>query len=109
MIEKKEPLKLLEAWRDHYSANAVLIESLDPIFGGSPDCKFFETIWKGFDQHTVALAAALGDATDDWLVWFAYENAMGEIGHEAMVNGGKMRKIKTLAQLLKLIEESRDV
>ena len=109
MIEKTEAMKLLEQWRDHYYANTELIESLDPIFGGRPECKFFNTVWKGFDQHTVALAAALGDTGFLWLSWYAHDCEMGQNPHDGSPPGGKKRKIRTLAQLLKIIEESRDV
>lgn len=107
MIEKTEALKLLEAWRDHYYANTELIEALDPIFGGSPDGKFSDTIWRGFNEHTAALSAVLGDGSN--LYWYWLENGMGTRGMAAAPPGRKLRKIKTLAQLLKLIEESRYV
>lgn len=105
-MDKKQALKLLEAWRESYMSNTELCSGVEAIFGSMPEADFFNTIWQCFDRHTVALAAALGD-TGGWLSWYAHDCDMGANPHDGTPPGGKKRKVKTLAALLKIIEESK--
>ena len=105
-MDKKQAMGLLEQWQKSYMDLTELMDAVDVIFGSSPESEFSNTIWQGFDRHTLALAAALGDSFG-WLSWYAHENDFGARGFEASPPGGKKRKVKTLAQLLKIIEESK--
>ena len=108
MIDKQEAMQLLEDWRESYLQIYTLSEPIESVFGSMPECLFFNTLWQNFDRHTVVLTIALGDE-HQWLSWYAHECDMGASPHSGSPPGGKMRKVKTLAQLLKIIEESRDV
>jgi hypothetical protein len=65
----------------------------------------YDTVWKLFDAYTGTLSVEVGDFCG-WLEWHHAEN---EMGAKAMAAGydGKLRKVKTLAHLYRLIEESR--
>jgi len=106
MIETKYAMQLLEDWKRNHDQIEKLCDSVHAIFGHMPETKFYETVWESFGYHTLALSAALGDESD-WLNWYQFDNEMGKNPHDASPPGGKMRKVKTLAQLLKIIEESR--
>lgn len=107
-METKQALKLLEAWQESYMSNAELCSGIKAIFGDDTETEFYNTISQGFERHTDALAVALGDSWA-FLLWYLYENDMGGKQLGARPPGGTFRKITNLKQLLKLIEESRDV
>ena len=107
-METKQALELLEQWQESYMSNTELCSGIKAIFGDDTDTEFCNTIWRGFERHTDALAVALGDSWA-FLLWYLYENDMGGKQLGARPPDGALRKIANLKQLLKLIEESRDV
>lgn len=104
-IEKKQAMRLLGEWHESYMCLSELETGVQAVFGGN-ESEFFSTIWHGFDRHTRALSAALGDQ-DEWLGWYFAENNMGANGCSAMFPSGKFRKIGTLAALYKIIVDTR--
>jgi hypothetical protein len=101
-------LDLLQDWGKHYTRSDALCKQITALFGSMPESKAYETIWQGFDAHTKAVRMLLGDVptepVDPWLHWYCYENEMGARGREAGYHG-KLKPIKTLEDLLGLIEE----
>lgn len=108
MIEKPQALKLLDQWQDSFMSFTELQTGVEAVFGCGMEAEFYNTIWRGFDRHTLALAAALGDA-DGWLSWYAHENDFGAKGLSAKPPNGKFRQVTTLVKLYTLIVESRGV
>ena len=106
MIEKKRALELLDSWRESYMMNKELIVFAGVVSGDMSDSLLYNTVWQGFDRHTGALAAALGDC-DAWLSWYCWDNDMGAKASKAAPPSGKFRNVKTLNQLWQIIEESK--
>lgn len=104
MIDKKQAMRLLEAWQESYMCLSELETGVQAVFG-SNESEFFNTIWHSFDRHTRALSAALGDQ-DEWLGWYYAENDFGAKGLNAKTPNGKFRKIKNLSDLYMIIIES---
>ena len=103
--DKKTTLVLLAEWVAHHDKIDKMMDGIKASIGLDPDGPLFDSVWGMFDSYTNALAAQIGDAAD-WLSWFYMENEMGAKGHAAGYDG-KPRKIKTLADLYRLIAESR--
>lgn len=106
-ITRAEKLDLLSAWFTQYTKADVATKQLAALFGEIQESKMYETIWQLFDNYTQALRTVLGDIPsepiDAWMHWFCYDNHMGARGLAAS-NGGHLKKIKTLEDLLDLIE-----
>lgn len=105
-------LKLLEEWKTHHESTKQLMDSIEETIGLDLDGPLFNTVWKLFHAYTEAIASQLGDRSrtyDDegWMVWYYSENHMGEKGMQAGIDG-KLTLMHTLADLLDLIEQSRD-
>lgn len=105
-MNKREIIAALTPWAAHYAAINAAYEPLAEALRLGPENPIFDALWRGFDAHTDTLAQLVGDG-DEWLCWFAHENEMGAKKHEASVKGGKMRKICSLADLARVIVESR--
>jgi hypothetical protein len=103
---KKEAIAALRKWQKHHEACTKQFDALRAIFGAISDTDLHESVWLMFDDYTSALSLAFGDDFE-WLAWYANENDMGASGHPAGYDG-KLRKIKSLADLYRLIEQGRD-
>lgn len=103
--DRNNTLALLGDWKAHHDAVEKMMDGIKTSIGLDPSGPMFDTVWKLFDAYTASLAAEVGDF-GGWMVWYQAENDMGMRGHEAGYDG-KLRKIKTLAHLYGLIEESR--
>jgi len=103
--DKKTTLALLAEWVAHHDKIDTMMEGIKSTIGLDPNGPLFDTVWRLFDGYTTALGAQIGDA-GEWLAWFCMENDMGAKGMAAGYDG-KLRKIKTLADLYWLIAESR--
>lgn len=103
--DKKTTLALLANWAAHHDKLDKMMDGVKSSIGLDPNGPLFDSVWSLFDSYTNALAAQIGDH-GDWLPWFYMENDMGAKGHAAGYDG-KPRKIKTLADLYRLIAESR--
>lgn len=62
-----------------------------------------EAAWKVFELYCDAVSREIGD-TGTWISWFINDNRMGLRGFEAG-GKGRMRPIKTVADLVAVIEE----
>lgn len=105
--DKKHSLALLKDWKAHHAAVEKLMNGIDFSMGLDANGPLFDTVWKLFDAYTDTLSAELGDYSNTWLQWFCHDNDMGRNGLEAGYNG-KIKPIKTLADLHKLIVEGRN-
>lgn len=103
--DRDSTLALLADWRKHHAAVEKMMHGIQSSIGLDPNGPMFDTVWNLFDAYTSTLSVEVGDF-DGWLEWFQAENDMGA---KAMAAGydGKLRKVKTLAHLYRLIEESR--
>lgn len=103
--DKKTTLALLAEWMAHHDKIDKMMDGVKASIGLDPDGPLFNAVWSLFDGYTNALAAQIGD-DGDWLPWFYMENDMGAKGMAAGYDG-KLRKIKSFADLYWLITESR--
>lgn len=77
-------------------------EALRGVVGCDPDSTLWLAVFGMQDAIVKQTARLIGDECE-WLQWFVFENDCGCKGLEAGFNG-KTRRIKTAAQLAKLIE-----
>lgn len=103
--DKKTTLALLNEWAAHHDKIDKMMDGVEVSIGLDPNGPLFDTVWGMFDSYTNALESQIGDA-GDWSYWYRMENDMGGNGMTAGYDG-KLRKIKTLADLYWLIAESR--
>ena len=104
-IDREDTLSLLREWTKHHQALQSLMDGIQATIGLNPDGPMFDTVWKVFDAYTNTLSVEVGDY-GGWLEWHCVENDMGA---KALTAGydKKLRKIKTLVDLARLVEESR--
>ena len=81
-------------------------EAMRGSIGCDPDSVFWSAAF-GLQDAIVAQTAKLIGDSGEWLKWFVFENDCGRKGMEAGPANGKLRKIKTAAQLAQLIEATR--
>lgn len=100
-------LTTLTAWKMQIDqSNEMIANLIDPLML-SPESPLYSAMWALQGALTKAVAKIVGD-NHDWLDWFNAENQMGARSMEACPGTGKpTRKIKTLADLAWLIEESK--
>jgi hypothetical protein len=96
-------LKLLQEWQTTIHSSDKALAALDKVVGAN-DGPLKQSIWTMQATYTRAISLIVGDEAD-WLEWFACENHMGKKGLAASTGTGKpLKPIKTLAQLLAVIE-----
>ena len=100
-----EMMPLLTAWASRQRELAAQMDALSTVVGGS-DGPLACAVWRAWREYTVTLSRLIGDH-DWWLTWYEAENRMGLNGLEASPAGGKLRKVRTLHQLARLIEEGQ--
>ena len=104
-LEKSEALSFLKIWEIEHGDAQKLMDNLKIGLGAiHPENHVFKTVWQIFESYTQALELALGDS-GGWMSFYKDENAMGRNGLEAGYDG-KTKPIKTLNDLLELIQES---
>lgn len=103
--DKNNTLAMLADWQRHHAAVIKMMDGVKVSIGLDANGPMCNTVWRLFDAYTGSLAAEVGDF-GCWLEWFYSENEMGARGISVGYDG-KLRKIKTLANLFWLIEESR--
>ena len=108
-MTKKEKLKLLQDWENQFHVTDKAWKCLKLLFGDIDcDSEIGKAIWGSFTEYSRVMAMLLGDK-DEWLSWYCWENDMGMKEHKARPGmNRKMRKIKTLKDLLWLIEVKHD-
>jgi len=106
-MTKSQILTALTAWKMQIDKSNEMVDTLITPLMLSPESPLYSTIWALQGALTRAVAKNVGDESE-WLDWFASENNMGERAGECCPGTGKpTRKIKTLADLAWLIEESK--
>lgn len=103
--DRENTISLLTDWKAHHTRTEKLMDGVNAIIGMDANAHMFSTVWGLFDAYTSTLSVEVGDF-DGWLEWYYTENDMGAKGMGAGYEK-KQRKIKTLANLYWLIEESR--
>ena len=76
-------------------------ENINKLFGIIPESPFFQTSYLTFDFALRIIVEMVRDK-NEWIDWYIYENKCGEKELEAGKKG-KMKKIKTVKQLVDLI------
>lgn len=99
-----EKLAALRAWQSAIERADKLINPVIETLQLAPESPIPESVWGLQDALTVAYAQLIGDGFE-WLSWYAHENNFGAGGYEAGPVGAT-RKIRTLEDLLWLIEVS---
>ena len=109
-MNRKEKVELI---KEYISSKDSLFDSfgeLEKLVGtfseNSPLWNSMCSIDNAF-QKSVSLNISDTEMPDGttWLNWFVYDNECGEKGYTAAVNGGENRSIKTIEDLLDLIDE----
>lgn len=100
-IMSGDKLKALQVWEQVTKAVDKQLYDFEKLFGVI-DAPFTDAIYRMQSEYTDAVAKNVGDASD-WLNWYQFDNNMGE-KCSAAGNGDNMREIKTLEDLLWLIE-----
>jgi hypothetical protein len=99
----KEKVKIVEKLIEHFKALDAADDMLAKCFGGTmADSPAINPSWCAFDGYVNAVGMIIGDKSG-WLPWFIWDN---ECGAKGMFAGktGKMRKVETVKQLIKIIE-----
>lgn len=103
--DRENTLSLLTDWQAHHAAVEKMMDGIQSSIGLDINGPMFDTVWKLFDAYTNTLSVEVGDFCG-WLEWYFSENEMGARGMTAGYDG-KLRKVKSLVNLYRLIEESR--
>ena len=103
--DKENTLSLLGDWARHHASVEKMMDGIKAHMGLDPDGVMFVTVWAVFGAYTDALAVEVGDYYG-WLDWYRFEAEMGKKNMSAGYDG-TVKRIKTLAHLYWLIEESR--
>ena len=96
-----DKLKALQVWEQVTKAVDTQLDDFEKLFG-FVESPFTDALFRMQSEYTEAVAKNVGDASD-WLNWYQFDNDMGAKGYEAGIVGD-MREIKTLEDLLWLIE-----
>lgn len=98
-------IKLIERLIEHVKRSREFIKKFDDLFGGLPgnsDTCSYRFVDDLLDDHVKFVATLVGD-TKAGLDWFLFENECGDKGHEAGIDEGEMRPIKTVEDYLWLV------
>lgn len=109
-MTKEEKIKMLGRIKEQHNKIEGLKDKLDSVFGCIPECKLYSVLYEVHEDLVKLTAEKLNDV-DNWLEWFAYENAWGKNNLEAQIKVDgtthfELRFIKTIEDVLKLIEIS---
>jgi hypothetical protein len=101
-MTKTEKLVLLNEWKKRIEETEAMIKRVSDLMGLDPESPVLQAIWAIETDYTKSVAALVGDRYES-LFWYWMENGMGRKSFDAGPKG-KTRKIKTLKDLLWLIE-----
>lgn len=100
ILTTKEIKELIETVIERHHLLRSITENL---FGS----KLNDEIWILFEAYCEQVALRIGDRYK-WIEWFMYENDFGDCEFEARASDEHtLKKIKTVDDLVRLIEESR--
>jgi len=100
-LTKSEKLALLQKWKASYDRTEAVTDKLRELVNDATG-QLYDALWANFDDQTRTIGLILGDEAE-WMNWYELECDMGRKPLEAGKDG-KMKKIKTLNQLLWIIE-----
>ena len=97
-----EKLEVLRAWKTAIEQADAKIDPVIGILRLAPESPIRSAVWGLQDALTRAVGKIVGDK-EEWLSWYAHDNAMGDRGYEA-----QGRSIRTLEDLLWLVDGCKD-
>jgi hypothetical protein len=103
-MTKQEKIKLIQDLVNHYKDLESNCNQIANIFGCDYNSKFFTSIWGAFDAYMELVQKSTEDVFD-WIPWFIYDNECGKRNIECEVRGGVKVKVKTVKQLVELIDD----
>ena len=101
-MNTKQKIELIESLLDIYGQLQAQFDIFTKLTGGSYDSPLANPVWQMFDKYLDAVADKVGDE-DYWIAWFIWENELGKKAHKCF-SGGKTHIVKTVKDLVKLIE-----
>lgn len=103
-LTSKEKLKLLTKWLACYKQIEKTYDDARKMLGLAPESPIATAMYDTFQAYTEVVAAQVGDSVES-LNWFIWDNEAGKKGLAAGVTGKvKMRPIRTVKDLLRIIE-----
>ena len=83
-----------------------MTKAFDKLHGavGFSDNPLYSSAWEVFDMMLAAKGELVGDKYNHWLPWFIMENDCGKNKLGAGINGGSMKPIRTIKQLVNLLD-----
>ena len=101
-------MQYLKEWEKTYGNHDFLSRCCEDVFGYVVESLFFDTISDVFEKYTRATSVIVCDKCG-WLMWYMYENDMGEKEMEAKAASWKRKKkIKNISDLCRLIEADNE-
>ena len=105
-----EKLAALQAWEAHVKATRAVYEADRLACGALIESPRWETVYGLLDAYTTLIADRIrpdhlgADQVTEWLDWWAFECDFGAKPKQAGIVGQEMREIRTLEDLLWIIE-----
>jgi hypothetical protein len=99
-------LQHLKSWEAHYRKVEAATQALRDLVGIEYGSQLYEALWD-MQSYVAALSEILGDDENYWLDWYMVENDMGRLGLQAGNEAIGTRAIRTLEDLVWLIEGVR--
>lgn len=104
-MTRKQKLEALQTWKKLSDKIDADVDALKRV-GIDHNMNIIEIAFVAFDRYTRELGERIGDTDGSWLSWYASDCDMGRKPKEAGLDGD-MKLIKTLTQLLDLIEATK--
>lgn len=102
-MNRETKLKLLHEWQETIQNADRIMDKLGEVVGGA-DGPLGDSMYRMQAVYTRAMSLLLNDE-NNWLEWYALENEMGKGDLTATPgNGVPLKTVKTLDQVLMLIE-----
>lgn len=100
-------LAALESWQAAIESSSAKIDPVMTLLKLPAESPIFEAVSYLQTALTTVVSAAFDDA-EEWLAWYWLENDMGRKGYPAKPPGHDFRPIKTLGDLLWLLEGGKE-
>ncbi len=101
-MNREDKLVWINRWADVLNDANAQLDPVIELLRLPPEGPITEALWNTQTLLTQAVSRLVDDQLS-WLRWYAHENQMGLRGHPAGFGGNK-RPIKTLDDLLWLVE-----
>ena len=100
-------IEILKRWKKVIQQLDKDTQRVKVNFELDPESALLSTLYKIKDEYTRMTAIAVGDE-NDWLEWYDCETDMCKAGRKVMLQDRRMYAVKTLDQLLFVIEQDKD-